>query len=141
VQSEQEQPAMFAQRFLRSYRLLNFIAERLLGGQDRAAIAIQNCWRTASRKPPRVKYEGAFRSWLLRVLIDEALALLRANQGERNTAAAVVSAVSPFASTVCLDTCHDGYSYCLSARANVSNHEVTENGVPGSDQTPPIMVQ
>ena len=100
MQSEQEQPAIFAQRFLRSYRLLNFIAYRVLSDQNTAAIAIQNCWRTASRKPPHFEYEGAFRSWLLRILIDEALALLRGNQGERNTAVVVVSAVSLFANTV-----------------------------------------
>ena len=77
VKSEEEQSAIFVRRFLRSYRLLNFIACRVLGDEDRALVAIQNCWRTASRNPPHFEYEGAFRSWLVRVLIDEAIAILR----------------------------------------------------------------
>jgi DNA-directed RNA polymerase specialized sigma24 family protein len=94
VKREQEQSAIFGQRFSRSYRILNFIAYCVLGDKKRAAIAIQNCWRTASRNPPRFEHEGAFRSWLVRVLIDEALAILRQNQGTRNAAPAVVNAVS-----------------------------------------------
>lgn len=94
MKRQQEQFAIFAQRFLRSYRLLNFIAFRVLGDEERALVAILNCWRTASRNPPRFEYEGAFRSWLVRVLIDEALAILRESQRERDTAAAVVNAVS-----------------------------------------------
>jgi hypothetical protein len=74
VKSEQEQPAIFVERFLRAYRLLDFIACRVLCDKKRAQIAIHNCWQTASRNPPRFEYEGAFRSWLVRVLIDEALA-------------------------------------------------------------------
>jgi hypothetical protein len=34
-------------------------------------------WITASCDPPKFEYEGAFRSWLLRILIDEALIILR----------------------------------------------------------------
>ena len=94
MKSEEEQSAIFFQRFLRSYRLLDFMARRVLGDEERAPIAVQNCWRTASRNPPHFEYEGAFRSWLVRVLIDEALAILRESYGERNAAAAAVSAVS-----------------------------------------------
>jgi len=94
VKSEEEQSAIFVRRFLRSYRLLNFIACRVLGDEDRALVAIQNCWRTASRNPPHFEYEGAFRSWLVRILIDEALAIFRESQGERDAAAADVNAVS-----------------------------------------------
>jgi len=36
--------------------------------------------RTASRNPPKFDSEGAFRSWLARVLIHEALAILRENR-------------------------------------------------------------
>jgi DNA-directed RNA polymerase specialized sigma24 family protein len=85
VKSEEEQSAIFFQRFLRSYRLLDFIACRVLGDEERAPIAVQNCWRTASRNPPHFEYEGAFRSWLVRVLIDEALAILCEKRGERGT--------------------------------------------------------
>jgi hypothetical protein len=94
VKREQEQSAIFTQRFLRSYRLLNFIACRVLGDEDRALVAIQNCWQAASGNPPDFEYEGAFRSWLVRVLIDEALAILRESQGERDAAVANMNAVS-----------------------------------------------
>jgi DNA-directed RNA polymerase specialized sigma24 family protein len=72
VKSEQEQPAIFAERFLQAYRLLDFIAYRVLRDKKRAQIAIHNCWQAAARNPPRFEFEGAFRSWLARVLIDEA---------------------------------------------------------------------
>ena len=84
VKSEEEQSAICFQRFLRRYRLLDFIACRVLGDEERAPLAVQNCWRTASRNPPHFEYEGAFRSWLVRILIDEALAILRESQ-ERGT--------------------------------------------------------
>jgi hypothetical protein len=94
VKSEQEQFAIFAERFLRAYRLLDFIACRVLCDEKRAQIAIHSCWQIASRNSPRFEYEGAFRSWLVRVLIDEALAILPESQGERDAAAADVNAVS-----------------------------------------------
>jgi len=99
VKSEQEQPEIFTQRFLRSYRLLHFIASRVLGDDESAPVAITNCWRTASRNPPHFEYESAFRSWLVRVLIDEALAIFRESQGEKNPTDAVVNAVSLSGST------------------------------------------
>ena len=70
-----EDPAVFHARFWRFYRLQHFIACRVLGGPERADDAIENCWRRTSRNAPRFEYEGAFRSWLIRVLIDEALAI------------------------------------------------------------------
>jgi len=77
MNNQQENPVVFASRFSRCHRLLHFIACRVLGGPGHAKDAIENCWLTASRNPPRFEYEGAFRSWLVRVLIDEALAILR----------------------------------------------------------------
>jgi hypothetical protein len=62
--------------------------------------AVQNCWQAESRNPRRFEFEGAFRSWLVRVLIDEALAILRESQGVRDTAAADVNVVSVSDSTV-----------------------------------------
>jgi len=94
VKGEEEPSAIFARRFLRSYRLLNFIACRLLGNEERVPIAVQNCWRTASRNPPHFEYEGAFRSWLVRVLIDETLAILHESQGEGDAAVVDVKSVS-----------------------------------------------
>jgi DNA-directed RNA polymerase specialized sigma24 family protein len=76
----QEDSAVFDVRFWRSYRMLRFIACRVLGGPKHANKAIENCWHTASRRAPHFDHEGEFRSWLLRVLIEEALALLRDDQ-------------------------------------------------------------
>ena len=97
MESEPEEPQTFGERFSRSYRLLYFIACRVLG-EENAPIAIRSCWRIALCNPPHFEYEGAFRSWLVRILIDEALAILRENKGK--AAAAVVNAVSLSDSTV-----------------------------------------
>ena len=72
-----QQQLIFDARFRRCYRTLHLIASRVLGGPERAEEAIGNCWSIASRHPRRFDHEGEFHSWLLRVLIDEALVLLR----------------------------------------------------------------
>jgi DNA-directed RNA polymerase specialized sigma24 family protein len=79
-----EDPAVFQTRFWRCHRLLDFIACRVLGSSERADGAIENCWMRASRHPPRFAYEGAFRCWLVRVLIDEALAILQSQRSAGN---------------------------------------------------------
>jgi DNA-directed RNA polymerase specialized sigma24 family protein len=56
--------------------LLNFVADRVLDNPDRAAIAVENCLLSASRRVPAFDCEGTFRSWLVRLAIDEALAIL-----------------------------------------------------------------
>jgi DNA-directed RNA polymerase specialized sigma24 family protein len=71
----QEDPAIFIARFSRCHALLHFIACRVLGDTEGAQDSVQNCWLTASRNPPKFQHEGAFRSWLLRIAIDEALAI------------------------------------------------------------------
>ena len=76
-----EYPEIFHARFWRCYRLLQFLACRVLGGTERVYDAVENCWLAASRNPPRFEYESAFRSWVARVLIDEALALRRQEEG------------------------------------------------------------
>jgi DNA-directed RNA polymerase specialized sigma24 family protein len=82
--SEQKRPdddsALFDSRFSRSYRLLHFIAGRILDDPEQAKRAVENCRHSASARVPRFEYEGAFRSWLARVLIDEALLLLPKKQ-------------------------------------------------------------
>ena len=72
-----EHPAVFDAWFSRWRCSLYFMACRVLGGPNGAEDAVQNCFLTASRNPPSVAYEGAFGSWLLRILIDEALLILR----------------------------------------------------------------
>ena len=68
---------IFEDRFARCRRLLHFLAARILGSQDEAEYAVRNCRAAASRNSPSFDSEGAFRSWLARILIDEACALLR----------------------------------------------------------------
>jgi DNA-directed RNA polymerase specialized sigma24 family protein len=76
-----EYSRVFAARFSHCRGLLHFIACRVLGTNEGAEDAVKSCWRSASRNPLKFEYEGAFRSWLLRILIDEALALLRKEKG------------------------------------------------------------
>jgi len=68
--------ALFNIRFFRCYRLLHFLACRILDDPEQANKAVEKCWYSASALSPRFGYEGAFRSWLVRVLMDEALLLL-----------------------------------------------------------------
>jgi DNA-directed RNA polymerase specialized sigma24 family protein len=75
-----EHAQRFASRFSRYRPLLHSLACRVLADIRCAEDAVENCWRTASRNPPKFDCEGAFRSWLARVLIDEALAILRENR-------------------------------------------------------------
>ena len=92
----QEDSAVFDVRFWRSYRMLRFIACRVLGGPEHANKAVENCWHTASRRAPRFEHEGEFRSWLLRALIDEALALLRNSQQNAQTGCLVTASCRGF---------------------------------------------
>ena len=62
--------------FTRYRSLLSLIAYRVLGNQEDAEEAVQNCLRVASDRAPRFDVEGAFRSWLARILIDEAVTIL-----------------------------------------------------------------
>jgi DNA-directed RNA polymerase specialized sigma24 family protein len=73
----QDHAILFEERFSRCGRLLHFLAFRILGSHEEVEVAVQNCRITASRNPPTFEYEGAFRCWLVRVLIDVALVVLR----------------------------------------------------------------
>jgi DNA-directed RNA polymerase specialized sigma24 family protein len=63
-------------RASRYRRLLHSVAHRVLGNPDRAHIAVRNCLFSASNRVTAFDCEGAFRSWLVRIAIDEALAIL-----------------------------------------------------------------
>jgi DNA-directed RNA polymerase specialized sigma24 family protein len=78
----------FSQQFSRCRELLYFIALRILNCAEQAETAIRNCRLTASRNLQRFQSEGAFKSWLVRILIDEAT-LLRSR--ESNSAASTKS--------------------------------------------------
>ena len=65
----------------RNHELLYFVACRILNCPQEAEEAVKNCLRTAvSRNPPDSSSEGAVKSWLVRILIDEATLLLRKHQ-------------------------------------------------------------
>jgi DNA-directed RNA polymerase specialized sigma24 family protein len=76
----QEHSAVFEARFSRCRRLLYFLACRVLGSHEFAGDAVQNCRLIASRNPRRFEREGAFRGWLVRILIDEALLILESRR-------------------------------------------------------------
>jgi len=73
----QERSTEFDARFYRYHGLLHFVACRVLEDSEGVEEAIENCRVKASRNPPDFTQEGAFRSWLVRILIDEALAVRR----------------------------------------------------------------
>ena len=80
TRSHKEDAGVFHARFWRCHPLLHFLACRVLGGPERANNAVKNCWLAASQAPPRFENEREFRSWLVRVLIDQALAIRHCNR-------------------------------------------------------------
>jgi DNA-directed RNA polymerase specialized sigma24 family protein len=76
-----EDRAIFGVRFWRSQRLLYLVASRILHSDEEVEAAIHNCWVAASCNPPRFESEGAFRSWLLRLLINEAAVIIHNRSG------------------------------------------------------------
>jgi hypothetical protein len=72
--------------FSRYRHVLTLVAYRVLGNHAEAEDAVQNCLLTVSDKVPKFEHEGAFRCWLVRVLIDEAVTIL-ARQARRGEAA------------------------------------------------------
>lgn len=68
-----DETSEFEARFLPCRGLLRFVASRLLNDPDEIEEAVERCFHTASRYPMSFEYEGEFRSWLVRVLVDEAL--------------------------------------------------------------------
>jgi DNA-directed RNA polymerase specialized sigma24 family protein len=73
------EPVPFDARFDRCRAMLLAIASRVVGRVDDAAEAVARCRTIAGRNPPAFASEPAFRSWLARVLIDEALAIFQRN--------------------------------------------------------------
>jgi DNA-directed RNA polymerase specialized sigma24 family protein len=76
-QAQPDQQSTFDRQFSHCGELLHFIARRILHCVQDAEEAVKNCRLTASRNPPGFSSEGAFKSWLVRILIDEATLLLR----------------------------------------------------------------
>ena len=84
-----EFPVAFDVRFSRCHGLLSMTARRILGSDQGVEESVQKCWLAASFNPPRFESEPAFRSWLLRLLIDEALIILNVSEEERHKVASV----------------------------------------------------
>jgi steroid delta-isomerase-like uncharacterized protein len=59
----------------RCHNLLHFTAAHILGNPGKAETAVRNTLRVASQHPSSFESEGAFRSWVLRVLIEQSLLL------------------------------------------------------------------
>ena len=71
---------IFKAAFSRHHRVLYLIAYRVLFNHGDAGDAMQSFFLSASNNVPQFDCEGSFRSWLLRGLIDEALAILHKNK-------------------------------------------------------------
>ena len=63
--------------FSRYRPVLYRLAQRILRNHEESEDAVQNCSLAAFRKMKSFKYEGAFRSWLARILVNEAITILR----------------------------------------------------------------
>jgi RNA polymerase sigma-70 factor, ECF subfamily len=63
--------------FSRYRQLLYRVAYRVLHNHEEAEDAVQNCLLLAYSKLEEFKHAGAFRSWLVRILINEAVSILR----------------------------------------------------------------
>jgi RNA polymerase sigma factor (sigma-70 family) len=63
--------------FSRYNSFLHFLACRVLGGREDAQDVVQNCLLRAFRNLEQFNNDGAFRSWLARILVNEAISFLR----------------------------------------------------------------
>jgi DNA-directed RNA polymerase specialized sigma24 family protein len=72
----------FDEWFSRCRNMLEYTACLILADSKMAESAVQNGWFKASRNPPGFESEGAFRSWVLRLVISEALQILHQRQTE-----------------------------------------------------------
>ena len=73
----QERSIQFEARFSRYHNLLRFTACRVLPNGEGVKDAIENCRVRASESLLEFEQEGAFRRWLVRILLDEAMAIRR----------------------------------------------------------------
>jgi DNA-directed RNA polymerase specialized sigma24 family protein len=76
LESSADKRISFHVRAERYHRLLYFVAHRVLGNPERAVIAVEDCLFSAAGHVTTFDHEGAFRSWLVRLALDESLAIL-----------------------------------------------------------------
>jgi len=67
-----EHPIVFVERFWKWRDSLYVVACRVLRDPSAATDVVERCFRKASPRPPKFASDGAFGSWLLRILLDEA---------------------------------------------------------------------
>ncbi len=75
LESSKDNHISFYARAARYHRLLYFVAHRVLGNPERAVIVVENCLFSAARDFTRLDHEGDFRTWLVRLALDESLAI------------------------------------------------------------------
>ena len=80
LESSADKRISFYVRAERYRRLLYFVAHRVLGNSDRAVIAVENCLLSAARHVTTFDDEGTFRNWLVRLALDESLAILHGRE-------------------------------------------------------------
>jgi len=66
-------------RAARYRRLLQCVAERVLDDYEKAEVVVRNCLHLTFESAPDC--EGAFRAWLVRLVVDEAFTFLHATRG------------------------------------------------------------
>src|SRR5215469_16831940 len=77
-----EERERFVHECLRYRGLLHQIAERILRGPECAEEAVNRSLTLATRTPHKKKPAGEFRSWLVRIVIEEALRIRRRRDGQ-----------------------------------------------------------
>ena len=76
-------PMVFVERFWKWRDSLFVVAFRILGDVRSATKVVDECFVKAWRTCPRFATEGAFGSWLLRMVIDDALGVRRLERAPR----------------------------------------------------------
>jgi DNA-directed RNA polymerase specialized sigma24 family protein len=76
-QSPRSEVEKFDEWFSRCRDTLEYTACLILADSKMAESAVENCWFKTAGNPPSFESEGAFRSWVLRRVISEALHILR----------------------------------------------------------------
>jgi DNA-directed RNA polymerase specialized sigma24 family protein len=68
-----EHPIVFVERFWKWRDSLYVVAFRILDDSKTATEVVESCFRKACARPPKFASDGAFGSWLMRILLDHAL--------------------------------------------------------------------
>jgi DNA-directed RNA polymerase specialized sigma24 family protein len=79
---EEEELNQLVNWYSRCYKTLRFLAGLILDDSRMAEEAVQNCWMRASRNPLSFESEGSFGSWIMRLLVSEALSIRQQRHAE-----------------------------------------------------------